>query len=45
MPYRKHLFIEADPIDFPTNIVKIFKCVTGLISRQFSEIECNYGVV
>jgi hypothetical protein len=45
MPYHKHLFIEAYPIDFPINIVKILKGLTGLISRQFSEIECNYGVV
>jgi REP element-mobilizing transposase RayT len=40
MPYHKHLFIEADPIDFPTNIVKIFKGVTGLrMSRKFPDLE------
>jgi REP element-mobilizing transposase RayT len=30
MPDHIHLFIEADPFDSPTNIVKIFKGVTGL---------------
>jgi hypothetical protein len=30
------LFIKADPFDSPTNIVKIFKGVTGLRrSRKF----------
>ena len=40
MPYHRHLFIEADPFDSPTNIVKIFKGVTGLrMSRKFPGIE------
>ena len=47
MQYHKHLFIlEADPFDSPTNIVKIFKGVTGLrISTKSPEIECEYGMV
>jgi REP element-mobilizing transposase RayT len=40
MPDHIHLFIEADPFDSPTNIVKIFKGVTGLrIPRKFPYIE------
>jgi putative transposase len=40
MPNHIYLFIEADPFDSPTNIVKIFKGVTGLmISRKFPYIE------
>jgi putative transposase len=40
MPDHIHLFIEADPFDSPTNIVKIFKGVTGLrMSRRFPDIE------
>jgi putative transposase len=40
MPDHIHLFIEADPFDSPTNIVKIFKGVTGLrMSRKFPDIE------
>jgi Transposase IS200 like len=39
MPDHIHLFIEADPFDSPTNIVKIYKGVTGLrISRKFPDI-------
>jgi len=30
MPDHIHLFIEANPFDSPTNIVKIFKGVTSL---------------
>ena len=43
-----HLFIEADPFDSPTNIVKIFKGVTGLrMSRKFQDIESKlwHGVM
>ena len=37
---------QADPFDSPTNIVKIFKGVTGLrISTKSPEIECEYGMV
>jgi putative transposase len=40
MPDHIHLVIEADPFDSPTNIVKIFKGVTGLrMSRKFPDIE------
>jgi putative transposase len=40
MPDHIHLFIEADPFDSPTNIVKIFKGVTGLrMSRKFPDLE------
>jgi putative transposase len=40
MPDHIHLFIEADPFDSPTNIVKIFKGVTGLrMSRKIPDIE------
>ena len=40
MPDHIHLFIEADPFDSPTNIVKIFKGDTGLrMSRKFPDIE------
>ena len=40
MPDHIHLFIEADPFDSPTNIVKIFKGVTGLrMSRKFPDFE------
>ena len=40
MPDHIHLFVEADPFDSPTNIVKIFKGVTGLrMSRKFPDIE------
>jgi REP element-mobilizing transposase RayT len=40
MPDHIHLFIETDPFHSPTNIVKIFKGVTGLsISRKFPDIE------
>jgi putative transposase len=35
MPDHIHLFIEANPFDSPTNIVKIFKGVTGL--RMFKK--------
>ena len=35
-----HLFIEANPFDSPTNIVKIFKGVTGLrVFKRFPELE------
>ena len=35
-----HLFVETDPFNSPTNIVKIFKDVTGLrLSRKFPELE------
>jgi putative transposase len=38
MPDHIHLFVEADP--FPTNIVKVFKSVTGLrMSRKFPDLE------
>jgi REP-associated tyrosine transposase len=40
MPDHIHLFVEADPFDSPTNIVKIFKGVTGLrMSRKFPDLE------
>jgi REP element-mobilizing transposase RayT len=40
MPDHIHLFIEADPFDSSTNIVKIFKGVTELrMSRKFPDIE------
>jgi REP element-mobilizing transposase RayT len=40
MPDHIHLFAEADPFDSPTNIVKIFKGVTGLrMSRKFPDLE------
>jgi putative transposase len=40
MPDHIHLFIEADPFDSPTNIVKIFKGVTGLrMSKRFPELQ------
>ena len=35
MPDHIHLFIEANPFDSPTNIVKIFKGVTSL--RMFKK--------
>ena len=39
-PDHIRLFVEADPFDSPTNIVKIFKGVTGLrMSRKFPDIE------
>lgn len=39
MPDHVHLFIEANPFDAPTNIVKIFKGVTGLrIFKKFPEL-------
>jgi putative transposase len=39
-PDHIHLFVEADPFDSPTNIVKVFKGVTGLMmSRKFPEFE------
>jgi REP element-mobilizing transposase RayT len=39
MPDHIHLFIEADPFDSPTNMVKIFKGVTGLkMSRKLPDI-------
>jgi REP element-mobilizing transposase RayT len=34
MPDRSHIFIEANPFDSGTNIIKIFKGVTGL--RMFN---------
>jgi len=35
-----HLFIKADPFNSPTNMLKIFKGVTGLrMSRKFPEID------
>jgi REP-associated tyrosine transposase len=34
MPDHIHLFIEADPFDSPTNIVKIFKGITGPRDQQ-----------
>jgi len=40
MPDHIHLFVEADPFDSPTNIVMIFKGVTGLrMSRKFPDLE------
>ncbi|MGC2571365.1 MAG: IS200/IS605 family transposase [Candidatus Nitrosopolaris sp.] len=40
MPDHIHLFVEADPFDSPTNIVKVFKGVTGLrMSRKFPDLE------
>jgi hypothetical protein len=40
MPDHIQVFIEADPFDSPTNIVKIFKGVTGLrMSRKFPDVE------
>ena len=40
MPDHIHLFIEANPFDSPTNIVKIFKGVTGLrVFKRFPELE------
>ena len=40
MPDHIHLFVEADPFDSPTNIVKIFRGVTGLrMSRKFPDLE------
>jgi putative transposase len=40
MPDHIHLFVEADPFDSPTNIVKIFKGVTGpRMSRKFPDLE------
>jgi REP element-mobilizing transposase RayT len=41
MPDHIHLFIEADPFDSPTNIVKIFKGVTGL---KMSRIGVTYPI-
>lgn len=39
MPDHIHLFIEANPFDSPTNIVKIFKGVTSLrIFKKFPEL-------
>jgi putative transposase len=39
MPDHIHLFIEANPFDLSTNIVKIFIGVTGLrMSRKFPDI-------
>ncbi|MGC1927528.1 MAG: IS200/IS605 family transposase [Candidatus Nitrosopolaris sp.] len=35
MPDHIHLFIEANPFDSPTNIIKIFKGVTSL--RMFKK--------
>ena len=48
MPDHIHLFIEAGPFDSPTDIVKIFKGVTGLrMSRKFPNIESKlwHGVM
>jgi hypothetical protein len=46
MPDHIHLFVEADPFDSPTNIVKIFKGVTGLrTSRKFPESKLWRGVM
>ena len=40
MPDHIHLFIEANPCDSPTNIVEIFKGVTGLrVFKRFPELE------
>lgn len=40
MPDHIHLFIEANPFDSPTNIVKIFKGVPGLgVFKKFPELE------
>jgi Transposase IS200 like len=40
MPDHIHLFVEADPFDSATNIVKSFKGVTGLrMSRKFLDLE------
>ncbi len=47
-PDHIHLSIEADPFDSPTNIVKIFKGVTGLMMpRKFPDIESRlwHGVI
>jgi REP element-mobilizing transposase RayT len=41
IPDHIHLFIEADPFDSPTNIVKIFKGVTGL---RMSRIGVTYPI-
>jgi putative transposase len=39
MPDHIHLFIEANPFDSPTNIVKIFKGVTSLrMFKKFPEL-------
>jgi putative transposase len=39
-PDHIHLFVEADPFDSPTNIVKVFKGVAGLrVSRKFPDLE------
>jgi putative transposase len=39
MPDHVHLFIEANPFDSPTNIVKIFKGVTTLrILKKFPQL-------
>ena len=48
MPDHIHLFIEANPFDSPTNIVKIFKGVTSLrIFKKFPELrqELWHGVL
>ena len=35
-----HLFVEADPFDSPTNIVKVFKGVIALrMSKKFPDLE------
>jgi putative transposase len=40
MPDHIHLFIEANPFDSPTNIVKIFKGVISLrLFRKFPELQ------
>jgi putative transposase len=40
MPDHVHLFLEADPLEAPTNIVKVFKGVTSLrLFRKFPELE------
>ena len=40
MPDHIHLFIEANPFDSPTNIVKVFKGVTSLrIFKKFPELQ------
>ena len=44
MPDHIHLFVEADPFDSPTNIVKIFKGVTGCLESS-QTWNLNYGVV
>jgi len=40
MPDHLHLFIEANPFDSPTAIVKIFKGVTSLrLFKKFPELQ------